>query len=132
MPALYSPKTGRWNFVVMILWLTVLNMDLDGPRATICRGFKSLVCFLELIPVRYQGLQIDDFVLQKSNCRRPRVVITVDELQINLYSRWLVQHTIRMISFELTSASDMCINGSSFIIGLPTPITMSSPAGRGR
>lgn len=34
--------------------------------------------------MRDERLQINDFVLQQSNCSRPRVMVAIDEFEINL------------------------------------------------
>lgn len=121
-------------FLLSVSRLGVFNMDLDRPRAAICRSLKGLVRFLKLISMRDQRLQVDDFVLQKPNRSRPRMVISVDELQIHLYIQLSASKPpdTSILPIKLTSASDMCMNGNSFMIGFPTPMTMTSPVGRGR
>lgn len=59
-------------------------MNLHRSRATIRRSSQRLIRFFEPKAMRDERLQINDFVLQQSDRSRPRVMVAIDEFEINL------------------------------------------------
>ena len=112
------------------LILVIFDMNLYRARVAICGRLKSFIGFFKLVAMRDEWLQIDDFVLQQSDGFRPGVVIAVDELQIDLQTSLSVRDFLNNLQVEFTSANETCMNGTSFMMGFPTPMTMTSPAWR--
>lgn len=64
--------------------IQTLNLHLDRPRLWIRRRLERLDRILQLKPMRHKLTQINDSALDQPNCFRPRVAVSVLELQIHL------------------------------------------------
>ena len=68
------------------LCISIFNMDLDGACRSVGRCSESLISFLQRIAVCHQRLEVQNTVRQETHGLRPRVVIAVDEFEIDLGS----------------------------------------------
>lgn len=70
-----------------LLIFLIYHMNFHGARRSIRSCLKSLRCFFKDKSMRNKGPQIKDSVFDSRNRKWPGVVVSVDELQVNLGQR---------------------------------------------
>jgi len=74
----------KFRVAQRFLCISIFNMDLYGACRSVGGCSESLIGLLQRIAMRHQRLEVQNAVGQETHGLRPRVVIAVDEFEIDL------------------------------------------------